>query len=373
MADDSKLFKDVFFKAGFIHQFADALAVHIPGFDRVTFERRVFDKEWKHKELKQRIRHITHVLHDVLPAHFPDAAKTIVAITQQLQSQNIKELSFGYVCLPEYIEVYGVEYFKESIAAIEQVTQFMTCEFAVRPFIIKYGDRMMQQMMKWAAHKHPRVRRLASEGCRSRLPWAMALPAFKKDPTPILSILEKLKTDEDIWVRKSVANSLNDISKDNPELVLQLFKNWKGNNKHTDWIIKHGSRTLLKQGHTEVLELFGFKKDKSVKLDGFKIQTSKVKMGKDLVFSFDLHNSSRQQKIVRLEYAMYFNRANGTLSKKVFKISEREYSAGEQYSVTRKQSFKPITTRKYYPGLHKVSVIVNGHEMIDGEFLLMNG
>lgn len=371
MSEESKLFKDVFFKAGFIDEFGDALTHVMHGFDKKAFVANVFDKDWGSKELKQRVRHITSVLHTVLPGHFPDAARVIAQLVAHLH-QEVKAVSFGYMCLPEYIEIYGLGYYKESMTAMEEVTKFMSCEFAVRPFIVKYSDKMMKQMMAWAKHKHPRVRRLATEGCRPRLPWAMALPAFKKDPSAILPILEQLKADEDIWVKKSVANNLNDISKDNPEIALSVIKSWKGDNQHTNWIIKHASRTLLKQGHAELMELFGFKKDRTVKLDGFKIHTPKVKMGKELVFSFDVSNGSREQKMIRLEYGMYYNRANGSLSKKVFKISEREYKAGETYSVIRKQSFKPITTRKYYPGLHKVSIIVNGHEMMDAEFSLTN-
>ncbi len=218
-------------------------------------------------------------------------------------------------------------------------------------------------MLAWSKHKDAKVRRLSSEGCRPRLPWAMALPEFKEDPSSILPILENLKEDDDIWVKKTVANNLNDISKDHPELAIKIFKSWFGKNTHTGWIVKHAARTLLKAGNAEVMELFGFKKDKQIVLRNFNVNTPKVKMGKELEFSFTISNKSKEKKLIRLEYAMYYLRANGTHSKKVFKISEREYLKGMETVVTRKQSFKPITTRVYYPGLHKVSVIVNGHEM----------
>lgn len=370
MPEESTLFKDIFFKPGFIHELSTALDAVMPGVDKKAFQRKVFDKDWQHKLLKQRIRHVVLVLHEVLPAHFPDAAMLIVKMVENLRAQTIREGSFGYICLPEYIELYGVEHFKESVKAMEYITQFMSCEFAVRPFIVKYGDKMMKQMFAWSKHKDARVRRLSSEGCRPRLPWAMALPEFKKDPTPILPILENLRTDKDVWVRKSVANNLNDISKDNPELAVAIYKQWLGNNKETDWIVKHASRTLLKQGNAEVMSLFGFEKDKNVQLNNLVINTPKVKMGKELSFSFDVLNKSKQSKLIRLEYGMYYVRANGTHSKKVFKISEREYQPGSSITVTRKQSFKAITTRVYYPGLHKVSVIINGHEMGMAEFEL---
>lgn len=371
MSEESTLFKDIFFKAGFIHELSAALQAVLPAFDKTEFQAKVFDKDWATKELKQRTRHVVLMLHDMLPSHFPDAVQVIVKVVEHLRNQTIREGSFGYICLPEYIEVYGVEYYKESVKAMEYITQFMSCEFAVRPFILKYEDKMMKQMLAWSKHKDARVRRLSSEGCRPRLPWAIALPLFKKNPSAILPILENLKTDKDIWVQKSVANNLNDISKDNPQLTIGFFKQWLGVSKETDWIVKHAARTLLKQGNEEVMGLFGFKKDKNLQIEGFVINTPNVKMGESLEFSFDVLNKNKENRVIRVEYGMYYLRANGSHSKKVFKISEREYAKGSTITVTRKQSFKPITTRVYYPGLHKVSIIINGHEMDIAEFELL--
>src|SRR5690606_35514298 len=107
-------------------------------------------------------------------------------------------------------------------------------------------------------HKHWGVRRLASEGCRPRLPWGMALSHLKEDPLPIIPILENLKNDPSRFVRLSVANNMNDIVKDNPQTVIELAKKWYGTSKEVDWVIKHGCRTLLKQGNPDVMALFGF-------------------------------------------------------------------------------------------------------------------
>lgn len=370
MPGESTLFKDIFFKPGFIHELSAALKDVMPTFNKESFVKNVFDKEWHNKELKQRTRHIATVLHGLLPDHFPDAVQVIIKVVEHLRAQTIREGSFGYICLPEYIEVYGTGHYKESVKAMEYITQFMSCEFAVRPFILKYEDKMMKQMLAWSRHKDARVRRLSSEGCRPRLPWAVALPAFKKDPSAILPILENLKADKDIWVQKTVANNLNDISKDHPTLAISIFKNWLGVCKETDWIVKHAARTLLKQGNAEVMALFGFKKDKSIALNAFVVNTPKVKMGQDLEFSFEVANKGKLPQLIRVEYGMYFMRANGSHSKKVFKISEREYAGGSTVRVTRSQSFKPITTRVYYPGLHRVSVIINGHELGITEFEL---
>jgi len=196
---------------------------------------------------------------------------------------------------------------------------------------------------------------------------------LKKDPIPILPILENLRNDPSEVVRRSVANNLNDISKDNPEVVLAIAKKWVGQNKETDAIIKHGCRTLLKQGHTEILSHYGLDSEGLI-ITAFQIHTPDVYMGDAVSFSFSIENTTAVPKTVRLEYGLYYHKANGKLAKKVFKISERIYKAGEKAVITRKQSFKRITTRVFYPGEHQLSLIVNGTEETTGikSFTLMN-
>jgi 3-methyladenine DNA glycosylase AlkC len=220
---------------------------------------------------------------------------------------------------------------------------------------------MLQQMLAWSLHKSEKVRRLASEGSRPRLPWAMAIPFLKKDPAPILPILENLKQDPSESVRRSVANSLNDIAKDNPAIVIAIAAKWKGISKETDAIIKHGSRTLLKRGHKEILQHYGLDST-HVDFNNFTILTPKVKTGDSLEFSFAIRNKDAQPQTIRLEYGVHYLKQNGTLSKKVFKISEKVYGPGEQVKILRKQSFRLITTKVFYPGKHQLSIIINGAE-----------
>jgi 3-methyladenine DNA glycosylase AlkC len=245
-------------------------------------------------------------------------------------------------------------------------------QLSVHPFIIKYPDKMMQQMLVWSKHEHWGVRRLASEGCRPRLPWAMALPNLKENPAPIIPILENLKNDPARFVRLSVANNLNDIAKDNPQTVIDLMKRWQGESKEVDWIIKHGSRTLLKQGNPEMMELFGFNSTvKSIHIENFQISILKVKVGNSLEFSFNILNKNNKRTKIRLEYGIYYQKANGTLTKKVHKISEKEYAENSTTQITRKHSFRVVTTRKFHPGLHQVAVIINGNEFEKYDFELI--
>lgn len=330
-------------------------------FDSTQFKKTIFDEAWQQKELKQRMRHISEVLHKYLPSHYKTALEILKPVSSHFKG-------FQYMFFPDYVELYGLKNYQASISALEHFTPFSSSEFAVRPFIKKYQSKMMAQMEKWAQSDNYHIRRLASEGCRPRLPWAMALPEFKQNPEPIFKILAHLMEDESEYVRRSVANNLNDISKDNPQGVIEVAKKWLGKNTATDWLLKHACRSLLKQGQTEVLTLFGFQAPNHVNIINFKVQES-VSIGEKLAFSFTLKTTARKLGKLRIEYAIYFVRLNGKTSNKVFKISE------SYYVVTKKEflkyhSFKIISTRKYYPGSHKLSIIVNGEQIATSSFEL---
>jgi len=356
----SSLLKDIYSPA-FYNRFADVLAVVLPDFDKKRFLSLIFTDGYENKALKERMRHNSLVLHEFMPANFPAAAEMMKKIITRLRAEHFGEDSLAMMFLPDYIEVYGLDHYETSVKSLEFITQFVSCEFAIRPFLLKYTDRMMKQMQLWSLHENYKVRRFASEGSRPRLPWGLAIPALKKDPTQVLAVLENLKNDPSEWVRKSVANNLNDISKDHPEIMMTIARQWHGISKETDAIIKHASRTLLKKGHAEILQHYGLE-SKSLIMTGLQILTPKVKVGDSLEFTFTVTNDHSEKQTVRLEYGIYYNKANGQLSKKVFKISERPYQSGEKAVVKRKQPFKLITTRTFYPGLHQLSVIINGEE-----------
>jgi 3-methyladenine DNA glycosylase AlkC len=176
MATELQPFKD-FFSPQSVGRLSDYIVKVYPDFKKKDFEKSVFDKQWKDKELKERMRHITIMLHDFLPADFRKASRVLMDCVLQMRKEGIESLGIEYLSLPDYVEVYGLDDFASSVKAMELITQFISCEFAVRPFIIKYDDKMLQQMIAWGSHPNHKVRRLASEGCRPRLPWAMALPA----------------------------------------------------------------------------------------------------------------------------------------------------------------------------------------------------
>lgn len=364
----SSLLKNIYSPV-FYQQLSEVLTQTLPVFDQQQFLLKIFDEEFENKELKARMRHTANVLHQFLPTDYGTRVDLLLKIVHALRLAGKADDSLAFMFLPDYIETYGLHDFENSMRAIEFLTQFVSCEFAVRPFMLKYDERMLAQMISWSLHENHKVRRLSSEGSRPRLPWAMALPELKKDPRPVFPLLENLKNDSSEWVRRSVANHLNDIAKDHPDLVIEIANRWKGKDKETDAIIKHGCRTLLKQGHVEILKHYGLKSE-NVQVSNFEIATPITQIGGDLHFSFDVLNDLEEVQTIRLEYGLYYKRQNGSWSKKVFKISEKSYAATEKVSVSRKQSFKLITTRKFYPGVQRLSIIVNGVEKVLKEFEL---
>jgi 3-methyladenine DNA glycosylase AlkC len=350
-------------------QLEEVLSSTIPQFDAALFRRLIVDQQWQARALKDRMKHIATVLHQFLPADFAQSTPVLMRLIKNLKTSKISKSALAGMFLPDYIERYGIHHFKEAIQLFEQLTAYSSCEFAIRPFIISHEEQMIGVLLRWSLHKNEHVRRLASEGSRPRLPWAMALPKFKKDPQPVLPILENLKQDPSVYVRKSVANHLNDITKDNPAIVFQLIKNWKGISKETDGIIKHGCRSLLKQGHPEILGFYGLS-SKELVLTDFSIATKKIKIGDSLQFSFTVSNKGRKSVYTRLEYAVYFLRQNGLPGKKVFKLREKELAAGSSVSITKNHSFRLITTRVYYPGQQFITIIVNGKESAQLPFTL---
>lgn len=356
----SSLLKNLYSPA-FYERLSSVFVVTIPNFNKSNFVNAIFTADFEIMELKERMKHTSKVLHQLLPGNYSQNVDFIKKTIQQLKIKGIGEDGLAYMFLPDYIETYGLDDFSTSVEALEFITQFVSCEFAVRPFILKYGDNMIAEMHKWSQHENHKVRRLATEGCRPRLPWAMGIPALKKDPTSILPILENLKNDPSEWVRRSVANNLNDIAKDHPEKVLEIAQRWTGVSKETDAIIKHGCRTLLKQGHVEILKHYGLS-DEGILLSDFKVLTPEIKIGESLEFSFAITNTNLTAQKVRLEYAIYYKKQSGENTKKVYKISERVYSANSKIAINRKQKFILITTRRFHLGTHQISMIINGAE-----------
>lgn len=355
------------YNAQLLHKLAtDLQSVYHP-FKTDDFIQSIIDDAWECLGLKDRIYKISAGLGRFLPSDYEEAIHILDNIIGNYGTWQNSTGGF----FPIFIELYGQEekYWDISMDAFKRYTPYASCEFAVRPFIIHHEERMMKQMYNWTRDENECVRRLASEGCRPALPWALAIQSFKKNPTPILPILEQLKQDFSIYVQKSVANNLNDISKTHPAIVTRLVKDWYGKDKHTDWIVKHGCRTLLKKGNREVLHLFGYRDDAYIDIVEFKLQKASVSLREDMVFSCTI--SVRDTTNIRAEYGIDYKKANGKHNRKIYRISETTVKKNQMKSYTVTHSFTDLNTRKYYPGMHTIVLLINGVEHCKSDFELL--
>jgi 3-methyladenine DNA glycosylase AlkC len=337
-----------------VSKIAGSLKTVYPDFLVEQFLQSVFSPDWEQQELKQRMRHITLCLKQWLPDKYSEAIAIMMKASPRVSGLIV--LSFA-----DFVELFGQAHWDLSMLALEEFTKSCTSEYAVRPFLDLEPGRGMKQMLLWAGHENEHVRRLASEGCRPRLPWGMALKKFKKDPSPIIPILENLKDDPSEYVRKSVANNLNDISKDHPELVLDLCESWQGKSANTDRLIKHACRTLLKSGNKRAMLLFGFGEPAHITVPFFQAEAMGAAIGKQIRFSFQMEVNEKQSKKIRLEYLVHFVKANGKTSPKIFQISEKVWKPAK-HTITFTHNFLDRTTRKHFPGAHQFDLVINGEK-----------
>ena len=356
----SERLKDLFFTDEFVSELGASIKELYPGFDQSAFRLQVHDDDWDNKELKEKMHHITQCLGRALPEDYASALNILMDVAPSFGG-------FDAMIFPDFVEKYGLDFWDLSLEALAMFTSLCSSEFAIRPFLARDPKRGMKQMNIWAQNENFHLRRLASEGCRPRLPWAMALHVFKKDPGPVIELLEKLKDDPEEYVRKSVANNLNDISKDHPGKVMDVCERWIGNSKNTDWIVKHACRTLLKEGNTRALLLFGFGDPDQIFVEGLSLDRLSLALGEEVHFSFVLLQKAKGTQRVRLEYGVDFVKAGGKVSRKIFQIREADFEDGK-HTIKRKHSFKDLSTRKHYPGAHQLVILVNSIEKSSAVF-----
>ncbi|MBE2288434.1 MAG: DNA alkylation repair protein [Chitinophagaceae bacterium] len=354
----------------FATHFAGIANEVMPSFRQKDFVAAVMAAGWDGLELKQRVDRLSTALHQVLSGDFCEDIPHVVSFAKAVMDRTGRENTFEYIFLPGFVAMFGVDHPEESLRAMEVLTRLSSCEFAIRPFLMKYPDRTISEMMKWTRHHNPSVRRLASEGCRPRLPWGAALPQFKKDPSMILPILENLKDDPSEFVRRSVANNLNDIAKDNPDLVLKIAGRWKGASDPTDRLIRHACRNLLKKADPTALALFSLTTTPLCSVHDLQLNEQQIRIGDTLYFSFRIQVHDDHSGPLRLEYVITYAKANNKFSDKVFQITEGVFAPGQVVEYSRKQSFADMTTRKHYAGEHRIAVAVNGLPMAKATFVV---
>ncbi|MDO6718897.1 DNA alkylation repair protein [Psychrosphaera sp. 1_MG-2023] len=351
-----------------IRHCANLLALQIEGFDTDGFYQLASHNIDQH-ELKERGHQVFIALQQYLPENFEQAIAVLLATLQPVSdNQDLTDLTTdehgvaGWMILPysEYAGELGQANLPMALDALKQMTKRFTSEFGIRALFIAQPEKTLDVVRSWLVDPCHHVRRLATEGCRPLLPWAQQIPQFKANPTLIMFVLEELKDDESEYVRRSVANNLNDIAKHHPDLVADVVRQWSQNaSKNRQRLIKHASRTLIKQGHIKTLETFGYRVPDDLVVE-LSIANDVVQLNERLEMHLQLTNKSDKALSVLLDFIIDHQKANGKLTPKVFKWKALELRAGESVKLNKAHHIKPINTRKYYKGEHQVAVQING-------------
>lgn len=301
------------------------------------------------------MRHVTTALHELIPGDYRGQLEVLLAAASHTPE------GFPSLVYSDFVRAYGTGDWEASVPALATFTRLGSAEFAIRPFIASDQDRTLAQMLEWAADPQPAVRRLATEGCRPRLPWGIRLQALVADPAPILPILERLHEDPDESVRRSVANNLNDISRDHPDVVIGLLRSWDPRpGTDTYRLARHALRTLLKRGDPGALAVLGFKAGPSVKLQALTLEPPAPQIGGSARLTFTITSTLAESQPVMVDYALHYVKADGSTSPKVFRLGSLEMAPGVPVTYSRTLSFRQMTTRVHRRGAHQIEVLANG-------------
>ncbi|MGW2154421.1 DNA alkylation repair protein [Nonomuraea sp. NPDC001699] len=330
---------------------ADGLAAVWPSFPHARFTERAL-AGLAPLELKDRVRHVSAALHDAfqhaLPMPYPQAAELVRACA----ARGELDLWSGWP-VTDHTAVHGLDHLEAAMATLAALTPYSTGEFAVRPLLDRHRDDALKIMYGWAESPDEHLRRLASEGTRPRLPWASRV-GWLMTPGPTLPLLDLLRDDPSEYVRRSVANHVNDLAKDHPDTALAVLARWRaGGGSHVERVVRHAARGLLRAGHPEALELLGATPGNG-SARALVLESDTVAVGGRLTFTVTVTAGAPGPLL--LKYAV--RRAG---SRRVFHLGERVAAAeGAAFTLRKSHSFRPVTTRNEPPGPRELDVIVNG-------------
>ncbi|NQY75314.1 MAG: DNA alkylation repair protein [Candidatus Margulisbacteria bacterium] len=364
--------KDTLFNKEKVEKISGEIHKVYPSFNSNDFVQDVITK-FPELELKARISWITNVLYRYLPNDYLEAISILLDALPDPNDPALSDNDFGdfiYAPYGEYVAQYGCtkKYLRHSLNALYKITKRFSAEDAIRYFLNAFPKETLNALLIWSTDSHYHVRRLASEGARPKLPWSQKIHISISEP---LQLLDNLFSDNTRYVTRSVANHMNDISKIDPDLVINTLSKWKRSLKQTpkeiNYIIHHALRTLVKQGNPKAMELMGFSPSPKVILSEFVIP-KEVILNTTLNFSFLI--SSKDDLNVIIDYIIYFQNKLGKLSsKKVFKLSKRSLKRNVPVLITKSHKLiEKMTTRTLYPGNHELGIQVNGKRIVKKMF-----
>ncbi|OGB35394.1 MAG: DNA alkylation repair protein [Burkholderiales bacterium RIFCSPLOWO2_12_FULL_61_40] len=341
-----------------------------PAFQSEAFVRSALDG-YDALELMPRGKKIAQALRQYLPEDYAQAATILMDSLHQPHGRDMGQSLASFLFLPhtQFVSAYGLAHFDISMQAQHALTQRFTAEFSIRPFLEQHPEATLRQLARWATDPSPHVRRLVSEGSRPRLPWAPRLRSFQKDPAPVLALLELLKDDPELYVRRSVANNLNDIGKDHPELLAETAQRWLADaSAERRWIVGHALRSAVKRGESAALQVLGFGAAAQVAITDARITPAQARIGGSVDIAFAVHNPLPTPQRVLVDFCVHYVKANGQAKAKVFKLKTVDLAGGATVPLGKRLSLAEMTTRKHYPGSHRVEVLLNGQAQPLGVF-----
>lgn len=354
-----------------VRRLGDEIARVHRRFDRAAFERDAL-RGFAALELLDRGRHLGRVLREHLPQDFATAVDVLLATLPETKAPAGGMSSFYYLPHTEFVRQFGVPHVAPSLRALHALTQVFTGEFAIRPFIEAHPALMLEHLRAWTRDPNEHVRRLVSEGTRSRLPWAPRLRAFAADPAPVVALLERLRDDPSLYVRRSVANNLNDIYKDHPARLTTIAGEWlQAASAERAWVVRHALRSAVKRGDPAALAVLGFGAKAALDVVTHAIEPRRPRLGRKVVVTVTLQNPTRRAQQVVVDLVVHFVKAHGGTSAKVFKLANVTFAPGQAVALRKTVSLADLTTRAHYPGRHEVALQPNGTARPLGEFTLV--
>jgi len=361
-----------------VHALALRLKANWRPFNTRKFEQLIF-AELPALGLGERIQLVRRALKAVLPDDFRKAVPIMIdSLGPEIPEDGLENVDLagptGFIVMSQtaYVARYGLDHFDLSMSAFYEMTRRFSAEGSIRYFILQHEQQTLKQLDEWSQDDNFHVRRLVSECTRPRLPWMIRLPKYVQNPAPVIKLIDKLKHDSSLYVRRSVANNLNDIAKDNPDIVTTTLQRW--NKKHPSeemqWLTRHALRTLVKQGNPEALTLLGYPQSLRLTVEQFKVGPKRLSLGGELKLKIQLTSAEKEPVPLMIDFVLYHMKANGQLRPKVFKLAKKMISPGELLVIEKNHPMRPITTRKYYTGRHEVELQINGKIIASDNFHL---
>jgi len=361
-----------------VHALALRLKANWKPFNTRKFEQLIF-AELPALGLGERIQLVRRALKVVLPDDFRKAVPIMVdSLGPEIPEGGLENVDLagptGFIVMSQtaYVARYGLDHFELSMSAFYEMTRRFSAEGSIRYFILQHERQTLKQLDEWTQDDNFHVRRLVSECTRPRLPWMIRLPKYVQNPAPVIKLIDKLKHDPSLYVRRSVANNLNDIAKDNPDIVTTTLQRWnkKQPSEEMQWLTRHALHTLVKQANPEALTLLGYPQSLKLTVDQFKVGPKRLQLGSELKLKIQLTSAEKEQVPLMIDFVLYHMKANGQLRPKVFKLTKKTISPGELLVIEKSHPMRPITTRKYYSGRHELELQINGKIVASDNFHL---